>query len=99
MHGHGPPAIAEVLLSLQGRAALAAGAIGMLICLLRQALGWTQQDLAERSGYSQATISRVERGVTRAARDTTVAQRRFSAGEGESAGAMSMFVSITHQFA
>ncbi len=65
-------AAAAVLLSPQGRAAIAAGAVGTIIRLLRQALGWSQQDLADRSGYSQATISRVERGVSRAARDTTV---------------------------
>lgn len=65
-------AAAAVLLSPQGRAAIAAGAAGTVIRLLRQALGWTQQDLADRSGYSQATISRLERGVSRAARDTAV---------------------------
>ncbi|MBV9143744.1 MAG: helix-turn-helix domain-containing protein [Pseudonocardiales bacterium] len=67
-----PKAIAAVLLSPQGCAALAAGATGTLIYLLRKALDWTQEDLAERSGYSQATISRIERGITRATRDTVV---------------------------
>jgi transcriptional regulator with XRE-family HTH domain len=67
-----PKAIAAVLLSPRGCAALAAGATGVLICLFRDALGWTQQDLADRSGYSQSTISRIERGITRAARDTVV---------------------------
>jgi transcriptional regulator with XRE-family HTH domain len=64
--------VAAVLLSPQGRAAVAAGEIGTLIRLMRQALGWSQQDLADRSGYSQATISRLERGVSRAARDTVI---------------------------
>ncbi|MGH4001651.1 MAG: helix-turn-helix domain-containing protein, partial [Pseudonocardiaceae bacterium] len=40
--------------------------------MLRQARGWTQQQLADRSGYSQATISRLERQASRAARDTVV---------------------------
>lgn len=39
---------------------------------MRQAAGWNQQDLADRSGYSQATISRLERGASRAARDTVI---------------------------
>jgi transcriptional regulator with XRE-family HTH domain len=65
-------AVVAVLLSPQGRAAVAAGEIGTLIRLMRQALGWSQQDLADRSGYSQATISRLERGVSRAARDTVI---------------------------
>jgi transcriptional regulator with XRE-family HTH domain len=65
-------AVVAVLLSPQGRAALAAGATGTVIRLVRQAHGWTQQQLADRSGDSQATISRVERGVSRAARDTAV---------------------------
>ncbi|MBV9139922.1 MAG: helix-turn-helix domain-containing protein [Pseudonocardiales bacterium] len=65
-------AVVTVLLSPRGCAAVAAGATGALICLFRDALGWTQQDLADRSGYSQATISRIERGITRAVRDTVV---------------------------
>jgi transcriptional regulator with XRE-family HTH domain len=63
---------AVVLLSPRGRAAVAAGETGTLIRLMRQALGWSQQELAHRSGYSQATISRLERGVSRAARDTVI---------------------------
>ncbi|MGH3867370.1 MAG: helix-turn-helix domain-containing protein [Pseudonocardiaceae bacterium] len=39
---------------------------------MREARGWTQHDLADRSGYSQPTISRLERGVSRAVRDTAV---------------------------
>ncbi|MGH3772423.1 MAG: helix-turn-helix domain-containing protein [Pseudonocardiaceae bacterium] len=67
-----PSAGVAVLVSPRGRAALAAGATGTVVRLLREAHGWTQQELADRSGYSQATISRVERGVTRAGRDTVV---------------------------
>jgi transcriptional regulator with XRE-family HTH domain len=63
---------AAVVISPQGQAAVAAGEIGTLIRLMRQALGWSQQQLADRSGYSQATISRLERGVSRAARDTVI---------------------------
>ncbi|MGH3854671.1 MAG: helix-turn-helix domain-containing protein [Pseudonocardiaceae bacterium] len=65
-------AIVAVLVSPRGRAAVAAGATGTVIRLVRQAHGWTQQELADRSGYSQATISRMERGVSRAGRDTIV---------------------------
>jgi transcriptional regulator with XRE-family HTH domain len=64
--------VAAVLLSPQGRAAVAAGETGTLIRLMRQAAGWNQQQFADRSGYSQATISRLERGVSRAARDTVI---------------------------
>lgn len=64
--------VAAALLSPQGRAAVAAGETGTLIRLMRQALGWNQHDLADRSGYSQATISRLERGVSRAAQDTVI---------------------------
>ncbi|MGH3809661.1 MAG: helix-turn-helix domain-containing protein [Pseudonocardiaceae bacterium] len=67
-----PSAVIAVLVSPRGRAAMAAGATGTVVRLLREAHNWTQQDLADRSGYSQATISRVERGATRAARDTVV---------------------------
>ncbi|MGH3975233.1 MAG: helix-turn-helix domain-containing protein, partial [Pseudonocardiaceae bacterium] len=49
---------------------VATGDTGTVIRLLRQARGWTQQQLADRSGYSQATISRLERQASRAARDT-----------------------------
>jgi transcriptional regulator with XRE-family HTH domain len=67
-----PSAVAAVLISPQGRAAVAAGAAGTVIRMIRQAHGWSQKDLADRSGYSQATISRLERGVSRATRDTAV---------------------------
>jgi transcriptional regulator with XRE-family HTH domain len=62
----------DALLSAAGRAAVAAGEAGKVIKLARQALGWKQQDLAERSGYSQPTISRLERGLGRACRDTAI---------------------------
>lgn len=65
-------AVVAVLVSPRGRAAVAAGATGAVIRLVRQAHGWTQQELADRSGYSQGTISRVERGASRATRDTAV---------------------------
>ncbi|MGH3685312.1 MAG: helix-turn-helix domain-containing protein [Pseudonocardiaceae bacterium] len=65
-------AVVAVLLSPQGRAAVAAGETGVLIRLMRQAIEWTQQDLADQSGYSQSTISRLERGVSRAAQDTVI---------------------------
>ncbi|MGH3769810.1 MAG: helix-turn-helix domain-containing protein [Pseudonocardiaceae bacterium] len=67
-----PSAVIAVLVSPRCCAAVAAGEVGTVVRLLREAHGWTQQDLADRSGYSQATISRVERGVSRAARDTAV---------------------------
>ncbi len=70
--GMDPSAVAAVLITPQGRAAVAAGAAGTVIRLIRQAHGWSQQDLADRSGYSQATISRLERGVSRAMRDTAI---------------------------
>lgn len=65
-------AVAAVLISPQGRAAVASGETGTLVRLMRQAVGWNQHDLADRSGWSQATISRLERGVSRAARDTVI---------------------------
>lgn len=58
--------------SPQGCAAVAAGDSGTVVRLARRALGWSQQELATRSGYSQPTISRLERGRTRATRDTAI---------------------------
>lgn len=66
------PLVAAALMSAQGQAALVAGNAGAVVRVVREALGWTQQDLADRSGYSQSTISRIESGKTRAARDTDV---------------------------
>lgn len=68
---NGSPA-AEALLSPTGRAAVAAGDHGQVIKLARRALGWKQQELADRAGYSQPTISRVERGLSRACRDAAI---------------------------
>jgi transcriptional regulator with XRE-family HTH domain len=39
---------------------------------MRKAREWSEQELANRSGCSQATISRLERGVSRAARDMVI---------------------------
>jgi ribosome-binding protein aMBF1 (putative translation factor) len=46
-------------------AALAADVLG-----LRLARGWTQTELAERSGIDQADISRIERGLSNATEGT-----------------------------
>ncbi|MGH4023859.1 MAG: helix-turn-helix domain-containing protein [Pseudonocardiaceae bacterium] len=64
--------VAAALLSAAGCALLAGGPAGEVVLLVRRALGWTQQDLAGRSGWSQSTISRIEEGKTRAAHDTQV---------------------------
>lgn len=69
MHGS---VVARTLLSPDGRAAVAAGDAGRVVKLARTALGWTQDDLAKRSGYSQPTLSRLERGVGRTVRDTAI---------------------------
>ncbi|MGH3622786.1 MAG: helix-turn-helix domain-containing protein [Sciscionella sp.] len=71
MNEHSGAAIA-VLLSPPGRAALVAGRIGEVVRLARRAHGWKQDDLAQCAGYSQATVSRLEREEGRAARDTAV---------------------------
>jgi DNA-binding XRE family transcriptional regulator len=66
--GHGLPAHGR-----RGpRLTAGSGETGRVIRLIRQAIGWSQQDLANRSDYSQATISRLERGMSRAARDTDI---------------------------
>src|SRR4051794_13465979 len=65
-------AVARALLSPAGRATVAAGSPGEVIKFARKVLGWKQEDLAKRSGYSQPTISRLERGVGRAVRDTAI---------------------------
>lgn len=67
-----PAAAVEVLLSPQGCAVLAGGPAGKIVLLVRTALGWTQQELGNRSGWSQSTISRIEEGKTRAAHDMQV---------------------------
>jgi ribosome-binding protein aMBF1 (putative translation factor) len=40
------------------------------VLALRLARGWTQTELAERSGISQADISRIERGLSNATEAT-----------------------------
>jgi transcriptional regulator with XRE-family HTH domain len=65
-------AVVAALLSPQGQAAVAAGQTGTLVRLMRKAREWSEQELADRSGYSQATISRLERGVSRAAQDMVI---------------------------
>lgn len=37
--------------------------VGTAVKRLREAHGWKQQDLADRSGIPQATLSRIERGI------------------------------------
>ncbi len=66
------PLVTKVLLSPLGSSAVAAGDTGTIIKIVRQALGWNQHDLAKRTGYSQPTISRLERGQSRAARDMMI---------------------------
>ncbi|MGQ0777004.1 MAG: helix-turn-helix domain-containing protein [Pseudonocardiales bacterium] len=66
------PAMAAILLSPQGRAVLTAGEPGKIVRLFRVERGWTQQELADRAGWSQSTISRIEEGKTRAAHDMDV---------------------------
>ena len=65
-------AIAAALLEPSNRAATAAGHVGAVVRAARSALGWSQSELARRVGYSQATISRLERATTRATQDAAV---------------------------
>jgi transcriptional regulator with XRE-family HTH domain len=48
--------------SARARALLAAGDVGGTIRLARQSRGWRQQDLADKTGHSRSTISRLETG-------------------------------------
>jgi XRE family transcriptional regulator, regulator of sulfur utilization len=52
------PAAAELRRRLE-----AAVALGLQFQDARNALGWSQRELAERSGVRQADISRIERGA------------------------------------
>ena len=62
--------VAQALLDQTNRAATAAGNVGAIIRAARLALGLSQAGLAARLGYvSQATVSRIERASTRAAKD------------------------------
>lgn len=54
--------LADVLASARGRAAVRAGRPGAVVRLVRSALGWSQAELGDRIGYSQATVSRLESG-------------------------------------
>lgn len=65
-------AVAAALLAPDNRAATASGDAGTVVRAARMALGWSQGQLASRVGYSQATISRLERGSTRAAQDAVL---------------------------
>lgn len=65
-------ALVAALLSPQGCAVLATGSAGKIVQLVRTALGWTQKELGNRSGWSQSTISRIEEGKTRTAHDMQV---------------------------
>ena len=66
------PVWAAILASPQGSAVLAAGEPGRSVRLFRTERGWSQQELANRAGWSQSTISRIEDGKTRAAYDMEV---------------------------
>ena len=68
-HMDPPPHVLTALTSPRGRAAVASGAASAILRVVRQELNLRQADLAARSGYSQATVSRVEQGQVR---DTTV---------------------------
>ncbi len=46
----------------QGRAELYALVAGRVIAGLREARGWQQQELAEKTGMSQTMIARIEKG-------------------------------------
>ena len=50
------------LTSEQGHAAVSSGDTGAILRLVRRRTGMQQAEVAERSGYSQPTISRAERG-------------------------------------
>lgn len=65
-------AVAAALLAPENRAGTASGDAGSVVHAARKALGWSQSELARRVGYSQATISRLERGSTRATQDAVL---------------------------
>jgi transcriptional regulator with XRE-family HTH domain len=66
-----PPRVLDALTSSLGRSAVASGNAGHILRVVRRALGLRQSELAARSGYSQATVSRAEHGRIR---DATVIQ-------------------------
>ncbi|MGH3972363.1 MAG: helix-turn-helix domain-containing protein [Pseudonocardiaceae bacterium] len=57
-----PPQVLAALTSEQGHAAVSAGDTGTVLRLVRKKTGMHQSEIAARSGYSQPTISRAERG-------------------------------------
>jgi transcriptional regulator with XRE-family HTH domain len=57
--------VLNILTSARGRTAVASGSHGTVVRLVRQALGLHQSHVATRSGYSQATISRIEQNHLR----------------------------------
>jgi DNA-binding XRE family transcriptional regulator len=61
----GEALVLNTLTSTRGRTAVASGSHGTVIRLVRQALGLHQSHVASRSGYSQATISRIEQNRLR----------------------------------
>jgi transcriptional regulator with XRE-family HTH domain len=60
-----PPLVLHALTSPRGRVAVASGNTGAILRVVRQELRLRQADVAARSGYSQATISRLEQGQIR----------------------------------
>lgn len=60
-----PERVIGVLTSRRGQAAVSTGDVGKILAAVRCGLGLRQADLAARSGYSQATISRLETGRLR----------------------------------
>src|SRR6266545_1328884 len=60
-----PPQVLNALTSPRGRAAVASGNAGAILRVVRQELQLRQADIAARAGYSQATISRLEKGQIR----------------------------------
>lgn len=60
-----PPQVLNALTSARGRVAVASGNAGAILRVVRQELCLRQADVAARSGYSQATISRLEKGQIR----------------------------------
>lgn len=54
---------------------------GRIVTAWRMSRGWTQDDLAKRSGLSKSTVSQVERGTNRAMpKDITIARLAHSFG-------------------
>ena len=60
-----PAAAARALASKAGRRAVETGDASALIRIVREAFGWKQADLGREAGYSQPTISRLEKGQGR----------------------------------